>query len=60
MFGNCPKISYTSLCDKMAYANSADPDRTVSSAGVYTGCNSTKYFVKVTTQNKKKLGKKIE
>ena len=24
--GNCPKISYVDLYDKMAYANSADPD----------------------------------
>ena len=24
--GKCPKISYTKVPDKMAYANSADPD----------------------------------
>ena len=25
-YGKCPKISYTKVSDKMAYANSADPD----------------------------------
>ena len=25
---NCPKISYTSFSDKVAYANNADPDQT--------------------------------
>ena len=27
-YGKCPKISYTKVSDKMAYANSADPDQT--------------------------------
>ena len=31
-YGKCPKISYTKVADKMAYANSADPDQ-VSSEG---------------------------
>ena len=26
-YGKCPKISYTKVSDKMAYANSADPDQ---------------------------------
>ena len=26
-YGKCPKISYTKLSDKMAYANSVDPDQ---------------------------------
>ena len=26
-YGKCPKISYTNIYDKMAYANSADPDQ---------------------------------
>ena len=28
MHDKCPKISYTKVSDKMAYANSADPDQT--------------------------------
>ena len=28
MYGKCPKISYNKVADKMAYANSADPDQT--------------------------------
>ena len=27
-YGKCAKISYTKVSDKMAYANSADPDQT--------------------------------
>ena len=27
-YGKCPKISYTKVSDKMAYANSVDPDQT--------------------------------
>ena len=27
LYGKCPKISHTKLSDKMAYANSADPDQ---------------------------------
>ena len=27
-YGKCPKILYTKLSDKRAYANSADPDQT--------------------------------
>ena len=26
--GKCPKFLYTKIADKMAYANSADPDQT--------------------------------
>ena len=28
MYSKCPKILYTKESDKMAYANSADPDQT--------------------------------
>ena len=28
IFGKCPKLSYTKVSDKMAYANSVDPDQT--------------------------------
>ena len=27
-YSKCPKISYTKVSDKMAYANSVDPDQT--------------------------------
>ena len=30
----CPKISYTEVSDKMAYANSADPDQTAPEGAV--------------------------
>ena len=38
--GKCPKIPYTKVSDKMAYANSADPDQTA------PVCISIKYFKK--------------
>ena len=42
-----PKRSYTTVSDKMAYANSADPDKDQrGGGGVYTVCHSTKYFKK--------------
>ena len=28
IYGKCPKISYTKVSDKVAYANSADPYQT--------------------------------
>ena len=28
IYSKCPKISYTKVSDKIAYANSADPDHT--------------------------------
>ena len=36
-YGICPKILYTKVSDKMAYANSADNDQTVSSGAVKSG-----------------------
>ena len=33
-YGKCPKISYTKVADKMAYANSADPDQTAPEGAV--------------------------
>ena len=48
--GKCPKISYTKVSDKMAYANSADPDQTALERAVQSGstlfCHFTKYFKK--------------
>ena len=32
--GKCPKISYTKIFDKMANANSVDPDQTAPSGAV--------------------------
>ena len=46
-YGKCPKISYTKVANKMAYANSADPHQTVPEGGlirVYTVCLFNKYF----------------
>ena len=34
--GNCPKILYTKV-NKMAYANSADPDQTAPEGAVWSG-----------------------
>ena len=59
--GKCLKISYTKVPDKMAYANSADPDLTALSGAsdqVYTVCYSTKDFKKP-LHKKQNFGKKI-
>ena len=37
-YGKCPKISYTKLFDKMAYANSEDPDQTNPEWAIWSGC----------------------
>ena len=34
MYDKCPQISYTNLSDKMAYANSGDPDQTAPAGAV--------------------------
>ena len=34
MNGKCPKILYTEVSDKIAYANSADPDQTAPEVAV--------------------------
>ena len=36
-YGKCPKISYTKIVDKMAYANSADLDQTTPEGEVWSG-----------------------
>ena len=36
-YDKCPKNSYTSVADKMAYANSADPDQTAPKGAVWSG-----------------------
>ena len=34
IYSKCPKISYTKMADKMAHANSADPDQTAPEGAV--------------------------
>ena len=36
-YDKCPEISYTKVSDKMAYANSADPDQTAPEGAVWSG-----------------------
>ena len=36
-YSKCPKIPYTKVSDKMAYANSADPDQTAPEGAVWSG-----------------------
>ena len=36
-YGKCPKISYTKVSDKMACANSVDPDQTAPEGAVWSG-----------------------
>ena len=36
-FGKCPKLLYTKVSDKMAYANSVDPNQTAPSEAVWSG-----------------------
>ena len=33
-YGKCPKVSYIKVSNKMAYANSADPDQTAPEGAV--------------------------
>ena len=57
----CPKISHTKVSDKMAYANSADPDQTAPEGAVWSGLHclpSIKYFKKQ-LHKKQNLGLKI-
>ena len=34
-YGKCPKILYTKISDKMAYANSVDPNQTALDQGLH-------------------------
>ena len=45
-YGECPKISHTKVFDKIAYANSTNPDQTACLIRVYTVCHSYKLFKK--------------
>ena len=37
MYGKCPKLSYSKVANKMAYANSVDPDEPGPEGGVWAG-----------------------
>ena len=37
IYGKCPKISYTKVSDKMAYANSVDQDQNAPKGAVWSG-----------------------
>ena len=36
-YSKCPKILYTKVSDKIAYANNANPDQTAPSGAVWSG-----------------------
>ena len=55
-YDKCPKILYTELSDKMAYANNVDPDQTAPDQGLH--CLPLHCF-KETTAKKLNLGKKV-
>ena len=57
MYGKCPKILYTSVSDKIVYANSSDPDQTAPEGAVWSG--STLFTIALSIlREKQKLGKK--
>ena len=37
LYGKCPKILYIKSSDKMAHANSVDPDQTAPEGAVWSG-----------------------
>ena len=37
MYGKCPKLSYSKVANKMAYANSVDPDEPAPEGAVWAG-----------------------
>ena len=47
----CPKISYTKVFEKMAYANSADPDQTAPEGAVWSG--STLFIIPLSISKRK-------
>ena len=60
MYSKCCKNSNTKVSDKMAYANSVDPDQTAPEGAVirvFTVYHSTKYFKK-NLQKEQNLGQK--
>ena len=54
-YGKCPKILNTKVSDKMAYANSVDPDQTAPGEAVWSG--STLFAIPI-CNFKKQLHKK--
>ena len=61
-YGKCPKISYTKVSDKMAYANSVDPDQTAPDGAVWSGSTLFVITLSILRNNYIKsqtLGKKV-
>ena len=54
----CPKISYTLVSDKIAYANSADPDQTAPEGAVCSGF--TLFAIPLSILRKKKTVQKAK
>ena len=44
MYGKCPKISYTKVSNKLAYAYSADQTAPEGMIRIYTVCRFSKYI----------------
>ena len=56
LYSKCPKISYNKFCDKMAYANSADPDQTAPEGAVWSGSTLLPYCFKLYGNNSELTG----
>ena len=54
MYDKCPQISYTKVSDKMAYANSVDPDQTAPEGAVYQDLHCSPFHLVVWEITKKK------
>ena len=61
-YRKCPKISYTKVPNKMACANSADPDQTAPEGAVWSGSTLFAIPLNILGNNcikKQNLGKKV-
>ena len=63
-YSKCPKVLYTKVSDKMAYANSADPDQSASEGAVWSG--STVFVIQLSInkfllqKNRKKFEESVQ
>ena len=57
IYGKCPNISYTKVSEKMAYANSVDPDQTAPEGAVWSG--STLFAIPLGMHKEQNLAKKV-
>ena len=62
MYDKCPKILYSKMSDKLAFANSADPDQTAPKGAAWSG--STLFAIplrilKKELHKKQNLGQKL-